>query len=1590
MTRHTGRLAPHAITAPFCFSLPLRHACNQIPSVLGRRGLCIPTLASPPGLKSPPAQTRGLTISKAHSGGPGRSNRGPWWQWLKMNLKAETLQRILFNVVVFWMLMRLWPVGGAGTRAGEGMSDPDVNVQVPFSEFVKQLRRNDVRAVSIDGVVLNFKLKPTSPLLVPQTGTSANMQQVSFSTIRPTDYSTTGSTGAGSSMGSMGLQEMLDVEFSVPGLADALNLERLADDDGALPAPPNAPSYAAVQTGNQRGSEPYLSQQHDERYPDEGDSTGDSRFLLRRGDLMLRSDMYSGGDEVHMKVENLQLDDLEIGSLRGKLVSAELDALEGGRKGLAAVQLEGLRFASLQAHGFKSSVRWEGDILKLEESVLSQGSSRYEFSGEMYVPGLQAAAAALPDTGGLAALTAAVAGPQLPDASAPSGRGPPELQASGSGPGGGGASAPGGGPDPEAGKKKAAEEQSARSNTRWRMQVSVPGAQVQDMLPAAQLMSSSRSVGHSYLMAAKGSFASMLEEAAVSVDSLRTIVDQLPRPSANPENDAQGAAATNGHMPGLQDLQGEWKGRIQAFGDAEGATSVDFDLKGEDWKWGQYQVDSLVAIGSADMNDGVLLDELSMAAGPARLHAQGSLMCPQQEASLRVTDFPLDLLQPLYSALPALQSATGRCCGPKATTVLAPNYLRTRITSFSKMLESKFGLKLPLYSALPALQSATAAAAAQSHDRARSNYLRTRITSFSKMLESKFGLKLVSGQSSLPGTLPASPLSGLLFMDGKLCGSKAAPEAVLDVRVDEGALGSTRLAQAQAHATLDSRQRLELSMEVMPLEHTGYLRLQGHAGIQPPPSNQLPAPSLTSANLANLDHRTAGSNLRAPSPQPQPTGSGSARDVAYSGSQKGNKPIQDGDPAPARTDSSASLAAAEPVDIGDDVAAPASPQLPSRGSQELAEAGEKLVEAEEQLSLKLSVCDGGMAMFSALVPDVEWQGGHAQVDMHLHGDLQSPALDGNVELSRATLYSPMLRYPVTGLGASIQVGGDLLSVKHLEAKVGRQGTFTVKGALPIQQSGSSEVMEMKGGKEAGKEGLPVGKITIDASGLELRVRNMYTEQRVEACSKWMATIFKRHSLPAAPGAERDVVGTAFSLLKAGRKRSILGAMSPVGSLESMFESGALGGVSLPSGPPISDGLHLKGVDIRLGPDFRAFFPVVQLNGPADPDLLTASGAVKLEGGELNLVATQFSLDRGHVNQIVFMPESKVSDPLIDVVLVSGDLRATVQSSKVSDPLIGVVLVSGDLKATVQVRGVRIGDAISTFGVAKLEGRVSNVVATHSSKVSDPLIGVVLVSGNLRVTVQVRGVRIGDAISTFGVAKLEGRVSNVVATLSSKESDPLIDVVLGQGGSWQDGLLLTASGTPLGSCSGTPLGSSSGAGPAAGGKGGQGRGGDTSVGGATMEPTEVARVFEERVAEALLGENGQLALHSLASSTFSTLLPKIETRGQLGAARWRLVGAPSLPNLLGALDPLSADGGGQSGLDAYKFLSGLAVGTELELEWGNCLEAAFSHKLQDSDIGTEATLTYKIGDFIRLQFQISRLTKPSLLLKYSSEGTHGGR
>jgi hypothetical protein len=82
---------------------------------------------------------------------------------------------------------------------------------------------------------------------------------------------------------------------------------------------------------------------------------------------------------------------------------------------------------------------------------------------------------------------------------------------------------------------------------------------------------------------------------------------------------------------------------------------------------------------------------------------------------------------------------------------------------------------------------------------------------------------------------------------------------------------------------------------------------------------------------------------------------------------------------------------------------------------------------------------------------------------------------------------------------------------------------------------------------------------------------------------------------------------------------------------------------------------------------------------------------------------------------------------------------------------------------------------------------------------------------------------------------------------------------GRGSTWQEGLTLSASGTPLvgGKSSAAAAGASgaggAGAGGGNGGGGARGKGGERlMVLSGLMEPPEVARVFEERLAEALLG------------------------------------------------------------------------------------------------------------------------------------------
>jgi len=90
---------------------------------------------------------------------------------------------------------------------------------------------------------------------------------------------------------------------------------------------------------------------------------------------------------------------------------------------------------------------------------------------------------------------------------------------------------------------------------------------------------------------------------------------------------------------------------------------------------------------------------------------------------------------------------------------------------------------------------------------------------------------------------------------------------------------------------------------------------------------------------------------------------------------------------------------------------------------------------------------------------------------------------------------------------------------------------------------------------------------------------------------------------------------------------------------------------------------------------------------------------------------------------------------------------------------------------------------------------------------------------------------------------------------------------------------------------------------------------------------LTQVIEGQLGESILEKDGRLAFSNLAASTINTLLPKMETQGQLGKARWRLVSAPSIPGLL-SFDPTS---------DPFKSITMTTLGTEVEVQFGDKLQ-----------------------------------------------------
>lgn len=225
---------------------------------------------------------------------------------------------------------------------------------------------------------------------------------------------------------------------------------------------------------------------------------------------------------------------------------------------------------------------------------------RYEVAGEVFLP--EHLATTSPSS--------AVQPPAQPSAAAP-----PTPQPASSQPPTATATPAAPGPNGQQGGAASAGEADAGGAAvagRWRLAVHVPAACIQDLLPAAQLVSATQQPGRDYA-SAKASFLTALDAAGmrVAVPAALGLPPTSPgvasplgaggagdplMGSAGPQEGQAGAGRAGvgaagagaggggGVLPALQELSGLWSGSIQMWGDSQGASNVEFNLKGREWR----------------------------------------------------------------------------------------------------------------------------------------------------------------------------------------------------------------------------------------------------------------------------------------------------------------------------------------------------------------------------------------------------------------------------------------------------------------------------------------------------------------------------------------------------------------------------------------------------------------------------------------------------------------------------------------------------------------------------------------------------------------------------------------------------------------------------------------------------------------------------------------------------------------------------------------------------------------------------------------------------------------------------------------------
>lgn len=320
-------------------------------------------------------------------------------------------------------------------------------------------------------------------------------------------------------------------------------------------------------------------------------------FALQKGHLRANI-CYRPLHSANLEVRHLPLDELELASLRGSLQRAELQLNFQKRRGHGVLSVLRPKFSGVLGEALDVAARWSGDVLTLEKAVLEQCNSQYELQGEYVLPGTRDRNSMGKERGSL--FERAMAG-HLGSVISSMGR--------------------------------------------WRMRLIVPRAEIAEMLPLARLLS--RSTDPAAQSRSKDLFIQSLQSVGLYTESLQNLLEEIRGYCTAPNE----VILEELSLPGLAELKGRWNGNLDASGGGNGDTVAEFDFHGEDWEWGTYKTQRLLAVGAYSNDDGLRLEKMFIQKDNATVHADGTLLGPKSNLHFAVLNFPVSLVPTLVQVI---------------------------------------------------------------------------------------------------------------------------------------------------------------------------------------------------------------------------------------------------------------------------------------------------------------------------------------------------------------------------------------------------------------------------------------------------------------------------------------------------------------------------------------------------------------------------------------------------------------------------------------------------------------------------------------------------------------------------------------------------------------------------------------------------------------------------------------------------------------------------------------------------------------------------------------------------------------------------